>query len=147
MMTITKNKFARYFALAIGSVLLLLAFNSCSRKMNFETSPAVPAARGTVKVKKDNNKNYLVKVKLTNLAEVERLDKANISYVVWMVTENNITKNIGQIRSASTMLSSKLTASFQAVSAFKPIRVFITPEEDPEVQYPTQKEILTTATF
>lgn len=147
MMTITKNKFARYFALAIGSVLLLLAFNSCSRKMNFETSPVVPAARGTVKVKKDNNKNYLVKVKLTNLAEVERLDKANISYVVWMVTENNITKNIGQIRSASTMLSSKLTASFQAVSAFKPIRVFITPEEDPEVQYPTQKEILTTATF
>ena len=147
MTTITTNKFAKYFSLAIGSFLLLLAFNSCSRKMNFETSSAVPAARGTVKVKKDNNNNYQVKVKLTNLAEVERLDKGNISYVVWMVTENDITKNIGQIRSASTMLSSKLTASFQAVSAFKPIRVFITPEENPEVQYPTQKEILTTSTF
>jgi len=147
MTTITTNKFAKYFSLAIGSFLLLLAFNSCSRKMNFETSSAVPAARGTVKVKKDNNNNYQVKVKLTNLAEVERLDKDNISYVVWMVTENDITKNIGQIRSSSTMLSSKLTASFQAVSAFKPIRVFITPEENPEVQYPTQKEILTTATF
>ena len=100
-----------------------------------------------MKVKKDNNNNYQVKIKMTNLAEVERLDKDNISYVVWMVTENDITKNIGQIRSSSTMLSSKLTASFQAVSAFKPIRVFITPEENPEVQYPTQKEILTTATF
>lgn len=91
MTTITTNRFAKYFSLAIGSFLLLLAFNLCSRKMNFKTSPAVPAARGTVKVKKDNNNNYQVKIKLTNLAEVERLDKDNISYVVWMVTENDIT--------------------------------------------------------
>jgi hypothetical protein len=33
----------------------------------------VPAARGDVKITKDDNKNYLVEIKVENLAEVSRL--------------------------------------------------------------------------
>jgi hypothetical protein len=33
---------------------------------------------------KDNNKNYIVEIKVENLAEVSRLESSKNAYVVWM---------------------------------------------------------------
>jgi hypothetical protein len=63
-----------------------------ARKGRFQTSTIVPAARGDVKVTKDENKNYLIQIKLENLAEVKRLDSSNEAYVVWMETDDSIIK-------------------------------------------------------
>lgn len=111
------------------------------------TSPVVPAARGNVQVKKDKNKNYLIDVHLSELAEVSRLSPPKQTYVVWIITEENITRNIGQINSKTGMLSKQLKASFETVSAFKPIKVFITAEDDASILAPSGQIILTTDSF
>jgi len=107
----------------------------------------VPAAQGTVKVKKDKNSNYKIQIHLVNLAGVSRIQPARQSYVVWMVTSNDETKNIGQINSSSSLLSKKLKASFETVSAVKPVKIFITAEDDAGIQYPGTQVILSTDSF
>ena len=126
---------------------MLFVFNSCSKKISFQTSSVVPAANGTVKVKKDGNSNYQVNLSIVNLAEPTRLQPSKKTYVVWMDTESNGTKNIGQINSSTGFLSSKLKASFQAVSSFKPVKIFLTAEDDAAIQYPGMQVVLSTDNF
>ena len=137
---------SRFFSiLAISGIIISLT--SCTSKYAFQTSPTVPAARGTVKVKKDGNSNYLIKVYISNLAEVKRLQQGKEAYVVWMVGDGDVTKNIGQINSSSSMISSKLKASFQTVSSTKPHRVFITAEDNGQASTPGSTLILSTDKF
>ena len=128
------------------AAMLVFALGSCSNKVAFETSPVVPAARGSVKVKKDGNHNYTIQIKLDNLAEVKRLEPPAHTYVVWMVTDQGITKNIGQINSSSSFLSKRLKATFETVSNVKPVKIFITAEMDGNIQSPGT-EVLTTGNF
>ncbi len=93
--------FARNCLLAISIVVVLFSFISCARTISFQTSSVVPAANGKVKIKKDNNNNYGIKISLTNLAAPNRLQPSKNTYVVWMQTDNNGTKNIGQINTST----------------------------------------------
>ena len=132
--------------LSILTVLFLLSCASCAKKITFLTSPVVPAARGNVQVKKDNNKNYVIHVSIMDLAEVERLSPPKKTYVVWMVSEYEIAKNIGQINSKMS-IAKNLKASFQTVSSTKPIKIFLTSEDDPTVFSPTGQIVLSTDNF
>lgn len=125
----------------------LAAFTSCSKKVTFLNSSVVPAAQGYVKVNKDDNKNYVIKIEIKNLAEVNRLQPPKNNYVIWMITDENSTKNIGQIKSGSSMMSSKLKASFETVTPFKPTKIFITAEDNADVQYPGAPTVLSTNSF
>ncbi|MGA3014003.1 MAG: hypothetical protein ABSD71_08205 [Bacteroidales bacterium] len=127
--------------------LSILMKNLFAKKVGFLSSSIVPAARGYVKVKRDINENYLIQVKISNLAEVNRMQPSKQFYVVWMITDREITDNIGQIDSSTTFLSTKLKASFKSVSASKPIKIFITAEEDPITQTPDERIILSTDRF
>ena len=131
----------------ILTVLMLLNFSSCAKKINFQSSSVVPAARGDVKVKKDNNNNYGIHISLNNLAEPKRLQPSKTMYVVWMETADNVTKNIGQINSSTGFLSNKLKASFETVSSTKPTKIFLTAEDDAGIQYPGTQMVLTTNDF
>lgn len=136
----------RYF---IGILILMFLFSteSQAKKVHFLVSNVVPAARGFVKVNRDKNRNYVIKIKLSNLAEVHRLNPSKLSYVVWIVTDRDVTKNIGQIESSTKVLSTKLKATFETVSSFKPIQIFITTEDDASVQSPGTQVVLTTKKF
>jgi hypothetical protein len=127
--------------------LSILMKNLFAKKVEFLSSSIVPAARGYVKVKRDTNENYIIQVKISNLAEVNRLQPSKQVYVVWMITDHEITENIGQINSSTTFLSTKLKASFKKVSASKPIKIFITAEEKAITQTPNEKIILSTDRF
>lgn len=141
------NSLNRNILNGVFIIVILALFASCAKKISFAGSSVVPAARGFVKVKKDNNSNYNIKVELTNLAEVSRLQPPRQTYVVWMETDQQTTKNIGQIHSSSNMLSKKLKASLETVSSFKPIKIFITAEDDAAAQYPGTQMILSTSSF
>lgn len=142
----TKSLTHTIFAI-VAAGLVLFYFSSCARKINFQSSSIVPAARGDVKVKKDNNNNYSIQISLNNLAEPKRLQPSKNTYVVWMETNDNVTKNIGQINSSTGFLSSKLKASFETVSSTKPTKIFLTAEDDAGIQYPGREIILTTKNF
>lgn len=138
MKTIKKN-----IILTLVITTVMIAFTACSTKALFLSSSVVPAAQGSVIIKEDANKNYTIKLQISNLANSQSLTPPKNVYVVWMLT-NNTTKNIGQIISSSSSISSKLKASFQTVSSFKPEKIFITAEKEADVQYPYSEVVLTT---
>ncbi len=133
--------------LLIAAVTLIFPINACAQRVKFSKSEVVPAAEGAVKIRKDKNNNYLIKVNIDNLAAPERLTPPRQAYVLWMVTEENMPKNIGKIKVSTKFLSTKLKASFETVSSIKPRRIFITAENDASVQYTDYEVILTTNNF
>jgi hypothetical protein len=133
--------------LAFFLFLTVFAWASCSRKVIFQESPVVPAATGTVKMKRDQNNNYALTVRVANLAEPVRLTPSKKHYIVWLETEDNGVKNIGQLVSSSGLFSKKLKASLEAVTPYKPRRVFITAEYETEIQYPGPQVVLRSNSF
>lgn len=104
----------------------------------------MPAAKGSVKVSKDNNNNYALNVKVTNLAEPSRLQPKKKLYVVWLVTKNNITQNLGRLSSSSGFFFSTLEGELNTISASEPAYVFITAEDASNIQYPQGTVVMTT---
>ena len=134
--------------LVLGMMFPVTTFAQKTQKVKFMTSSVVPAAKGYVKVKQDkNNKNYVIKVEISALADIERLQTSNVSYVVWMETDQGNTENLGQLNSSSGFLSKQMKASLETVSSYKPSIVFITAEENTNAQYPSDKKILSTDRF
>ena len=122
--------------------LIMVSFSAYAKKIPFLKSSVAPAAEGWVKVKHDNNNNYVIKISISNLAEIERLEPQQQTYVVWMVTERGVKENIGRINS-----SNRLNVSFETVSSYQPVQIFITGEVDESVQYPGELVVLTTDKF
>jgi hypothetical protein len=118
------------------SGFILYAISSCSKKMAFLSSSIVPAADGSVGISSDKNNNYAISVRVNHLAPASHLTPPEKTYVVWMVTKDDETKNIGQLRSSSGFLSKALKGSLNAVTPFKPDYVCITAENHGDVEYP-----------
>ena len=131
-----------FFKTIFIACIATMVIASCSHKITFLTSSVAPAARGYITVNDDKNKNYVIKVELMYLAEANRMNPPKKTYVVWMVSNNNATQNIGQIKTTSN-----LKASFETVSSTKPTKVFITAEDDASIQYPTTAVVLSTDNF
>lgn len=135
------------FFTGIIMILGMLVIASCSSTESFLNSSVVPAATGTVKVKKDKNENYAIKVEIKDLADVERLQTSKDTYVLWMETENGRKENLGQLVSSSSFLSKQHVASLETITSYKPLRFFVTAENGIDVRYPDSMEILKTNTF
>lgn len=146
IMSIKNTKLKKYGGLA----MILFTFcllSSCATKYAFSTSSVVPAAEGSVKVKKDKNNNYNIELDVKRLADPKRLNPAKDVYVVWMETAQNGRKNIGQLKTSSGLFSSTLKSSLKTVSPFKPVTFFITAEDNADIQYPGGQEVLRTNSF
>jgi hypothetical protein len=142
MKTIRFNAKTKKIFLGFLTVMIMLPFSLQAQKIPFLQSSRAPAAEGYVKIKSDRNNNNVIKISIKNMAEIERLNPAMQTYVVWMVTDSETTQNIGRINS-----SNRLNVSFKAVSSFQPIKIFITTEEDKNAQEPSWNIILTTDNF
>ncbi len=127
--------------LVLCSVVLL---SSCSRKLQFATSTVVPAAKGTIKYKKDGNNNYAINVKIYNLANPKNLTPSKNTYVLWMETQQSNVQNIGQVVSSTGWFSSTRKATLEAITPFKPRSFFVTAEDNPTVSYPGSLVVLRT---
>lgn len=129
------------------SCFIILSASSCAKTIHFSPSVVVPAATGSVKVKKDQNSNYSVEVSLMNLAPSNKLTPSRETYVVWVDTKSNGVKNIGQVNTSTGLFSKKLKADLTANLPFKPKQVFITAEDVQNAQRPGTQVVLTTETF
>ena len=133
------------FGIFIAAVLI--ALSSCSKKISFLPSSVVPAAEGQVKVKTDSNENQAIEIEIVNLAEPQNLQPPKQMYIVWMETDRGENKNIGQIRTSTGTFSQNLKATFETVTSYQPVRIFITAENDANVEYPSRERVLTTNQF
>ncbi|WP_229216385.1 hypothetical protein [Dyadobacter sp. 3J3] len=118
--------------------------SSCSKKLTFSTSAIVPAAQGSVKVKKDKNENYAIHLTVNHLSPPDRLVESRNAYVVWLNTKNNGIKNIGQLKTSSGLFSKELKSDLETVTTFEPVSFFITAERATDIQYPEGQVVLTT---
>jgi hypothetical protein len=139
MKTTKLNFLTRTMAFLGLAAIMVFAFHSCAQKAAFLTSSVVPAAEGTVTIKSDKNENYSIKMDITNLADVERLQPPKKSYVVWLESSQGTPRNVGRI-----ITSDRLKVSFETVTSQKPTRLFITAEENENAQYPGSMVVLTT---
>ncbi len=130
-MKTNEKRIVLYMVFGLSVILILASFSSCSKKTVFLPSSVVPAAEGHVKVKKDSNQNYVITLKVENLAEVDKMQPQMKTYVVWMETDRGDIRNIGQIVS-----SRKLNANFETVSSFRPVKIFLTAEDNENAQRP-----------
>jgi len=144
----------RYFYHNLKKVLfgifiaaLLISLNSCSKKIAFLPSSVVPAAEGQVKVKTDNNKNRAIEIEIVNLAKPQNLQPPKQMYIVWMETDRGENKNLGQIKTSTGTFSKNLKATFNTVTSYQPVRIFITAENDSKAEYPSRERVLTTNQF
>ena len=149
--TISKSLFT-----GILATCMLFGFNSCAKKSTAAKSTAnnesaapmiMPEDKGQLLVKRDANSNYVIQINISDLEAVKKMQPAKEGYVVWVVTESNGTKNLGQIEGANSWLSKKDKASFEATTPFKPTKVFITAENDLTIQKPGTQIVWSTNKF
>ena len=112
--------------------------------MSFQTSNVVPAAEGSVKVKKNKNKNYDINLSVIRLADPSRLDPPKKVYVVWMNTAQNGTKEVGKLETSSSLLSKTMKSSLKTSVPFQPTGFFITAEDDADMHSPSGQVVLRT---
>ncbi|WP_460671992.1 hypothetical protein [Larkinella ripae] len=108
--------------------------------MTFRTSSVAPAATGAINVKKDKNKNYIVKVNVRNLADPKNLSPAKKTYLVWMESKENSIKKLGQL----TPSGKALQADLSTTTVTNPDQIFITAEDNTDIPYPDGPVVLTT---
>jgi hypothetical protein len=150
-----KNKFimtshlpsARTYLSYAFTFCLLIVLSSCAKRIRFESSTIVPGAEGRVTVKKDKNNNHAIDLEIKNLAAPDKLMVAKKVYVVWAETSEGGMNNLGQLKTSSGLLSSTYKASMNAITPYKPSRVFITAEDESTLQSPGSFVVLDTRRF
>lgn len=138
------NRFKQVLVAFVASAAVLFSFSSCAVKSHFMTSAVVPAAQGIVQVSTDKNDNYVIKLEISNLSPSSRLTPPSLAYIVWLIGEDNSAKSLGQLNSSDNFMSKSLNATFEAISASKPVKIVITAENDVAVQYPSFSEVILT---
>ncbi len=117
-------------------VTVLVFLTSCATTTKFPVSSVTPAAEITAKKKKDNNNNYIIEVTAKNLASANRVDPSKKNYNVWIVTENNGTKNAGMLVNKNAK-----TATLKTSTPYDVKEIFITAEDQGDYSYPVGVEI------
>lgn len=120
--------------ITLGALVLLLS--SCTSTVKFPISSITPAAVISAKMKHDKNKNNLIEINATNLASPDRLNPPKDNYVVWVVTKENGTKNVGLLTNKNAKKS-----SLNTTTPFEVEEIFITAEEKGNLSYPSGIEI------
>lgn len=120
----------------ILSIVLMVFITSCATKAKFPISGITPGAEITAKMKKDKNNNFRIFIEANYLASAERLSPPKKTYIIWILTKDNSIKNIGQLKSKSSKKS-----TFETLSSFKPVEIFITAENEGDLSIPSGTEI------
>ena len=143
----TKKSFKLSMLAVAASAVFVFSMSSCASKTHFLTSTVVPAAQGTVEVKTDRNKNYVIEIDITNLSPSTRLSPPSNAYVVWLIAADNSAQNLGQLNSSDRFMSKSLDAEFKTVTGIRPAKIMITAENDPQVQHPSFSEVILATDF
>ncbi|NJY63276.1 hypothetical protein HC174_10970 [Salinimicrobium sp. CDJ15-81-2] len=126
----------------LSFIFAAILVSACSKKVVFPVSQVAPAAEAVLKVDKDNNNNYEIDLEVTNLAEPRRLTPARSHYVVWMVTKEHGTINIGNLN-----INRKNNGEITTTTPYEPIRIFITAEDERNPVLPSTQVVLNSENF
>jgi len=122
----------------ILTILLGLAtlWAGCATSDKFPNSTVAPAAVITAKKTVDKNKNYVIELLALHLSSADRLNPPKNHYSVWIVTEQNEYKNLGQIMNVNAK-----RGYFKTLSPFNPQVIILTAEDEGNRPMPAGIEI------
>ena len=120
------------------TILLSLAtlLAGCATSAKFPISTVAPAAVITAKKTVDKNKNYVIELLALHLSSADRLNPPKNHYSVWIVTEQNEYKNLGQIMNVNAK-----KGYFKTLSPFNPQVIILTAEDEGNRPMPAGIEI------
>lgn len=118
----------------------VMMITSCATTAKFPVSTVAPAAEISAKKTLDKNKNYVVELVALNLTSPERLNPPKDHYNVWIITEQNEYKNLGQIMNANAK-----RVNFKTLSPYNPKQIIVTAEDEGNRLLPTGIEISRTS--
>jgi hypothetical protein len=122
---------------ALASTLALAGCGSSTQTVRMSTSPDIPAAQGTVKTSLTDNDNTAIEVEVRHLAPPERVAFGATTYVVWALAPDRDTpQNLGALR-----VDEKLRGTLKTVTPLRRFEMFITAEQSPTAQMPTNGEL------
>ena len=103
------------------------------------SSPEIPAAEGTAKMRATSNQNTEIRLKVKHLAPPERIATGTAVFVVWVrdVALGSQAQNLGALR-----VNKALSGKLRAITALKAFDLFITCEALQTGTAPTGKELL-----
>jgi hypothetical protein len=105
------------------SLVTLLA--SCVTTAKFPISNVAPAAVISAKKTIDKDKNYVIELVALNLTSTDRLNPPKNHYNVWIITEQNDYKNLGQVMNANAK-----KVVFKTLTPFNPKQIILTAEDE-----------------
>jgi hypothetical protein len=167
MKRIKTNRLSNILVAGTALLLLVNGLEACSKKSNSSKSskttttsqpvaenqpapaPAPPPVeeKETMQIKRDAAGNYVIQLLLKDLQPVKLMKPVKEGYVVWMVNESNVTTNIGTIEGANTWTDKKDKVNFEATSAVKPVKLFITAETNLAAEKPGTQVVWSTRNF
>lgn len=109
------------------------------KKVDVQTSPAVPAAGAWVAVEEDRNDNTKYRVEIRHLARPERLNPPRSAYILWLQPPGQPPENAGQIQ-----LDDRLRGQLRGVTPHRRFDLFVTAEDSISVAAPSGQEVLRT---
>lgn len=112
------------------------------QSIRLQPSPPVATAEGQVTVRKDENKNTVLDVKVAKLVEPNRIAPDKAVYVVWADAPQVPPMNLGALR-----VNSDLSGELTAVTALPRMNIFITAESVGSVTEPSGERLLQTGLF
>lgn len=119
-------------------VMLAIWPFSSSREYHMTSNSGVPAATGTVKVRKDkDNGNMKLDIKVEHLANPSSLTPPATSYIVWVRPKGQDAIKQGAIR-----VDKNLSAELKTATTSKTFDVVITAEQSDNVTFPSATEVL-----
>lgn len=138
----------RFVYLSISTLIFsMLLFSSCSKRISFPPSAVVPGVEPQAKVKKTDDGDYRISLDVNHLVRPEQLSPPKNHYVVWINTEDQGLKNIGELKNRSGMFANTRRASFERTIGFKPTQIFVTSENSTDVQFPGDQTVFRSETF
>ncbi|HLK33390.1 MAG TPA: hypothetical protein VKT29_09885 [Terriglobales bacterium] len=128
----------RRYSLLLASllVLALAVWGQALRPMT--VSPSLPAATATMGISHDTSGTTYISIEAKHLAPAEALQPPKRVYVVWVEPAGQPPQNHGVLQ-----LNDKQVAKYTTTTHATDFTVFVTAENDPEVNQPTGDHLLT----
>ena len=114
----------------------LICATGCAHTVAMQTNPAIPAAEGKVKVKKGDNGNTALTLKVEHLAEPRNVAPGATTYVVWIQGPGSV-QNVGALQ-----VGDDKEAALETVTPLEDFTVFVTAEPVATVPVPTGERYL-----
>jgi hypothetical protein len=133
------NANGHFFAVApmLLALIMFWPFGG-GEKVPMVAGTQTPAARGTVIVRTGSNNNSRLDLKVQALAKASSLTPAANAYVVWVQPPGQSAQNEGELK-----VDKNLNGELHTETSYKRFKVFVTAEQNAQVQAPKGAQVLT----